>query len=190
MPVHSAWHSTVHSAWHSKGCDCAPICPQVLALARLADTVAFMARVPRTSLPDGYFHVFARGIATAEPVFSDDEDRDTFVEIVWQTAGMHSWICHALCVMASHYHLVLQTRRESLSRGLHRVNWRYARHFNSRHARFGHVFAERFSARAIESEQYLFEACAYVLLNPVRAGLCARVEDWPWSYSSFGLTAT
>jgi hypothetical protein len=41
----------------------------------------------------------------------------------------------------------------------------------------------------IEDEQYLCDACAYVLLNPVKAGLCDRVADWPWSFSSFDLLA-
>jgi len=44
----------------------------------------------------------------------------------------------------------------------------------------------RFSTRVIESEDYLFDACTYVLLNPICAGLCNRVEDWPWSFSRYG----
>jgi len=47
------------------------------------------------------------------------------------------------------------------------------------------LFAGRYSARSIENEQYLYEACSYVLLNPVKARLCDRVEEWPWSYSRF-----
>ena len=62
-----------------------------------------------------------------------------------------------------------------------------AREFNRRHHRFGHLFAERFTARVIEGDEYLFDACAYVVLNPVKAGLCLQPEDWPWSYSRYGL---
>jgi REP element-mobilizing transposase RayT len=70
------------------------------------------------------------------------------------------------------------------------VNWRYALDFNMRYGKFGHVFAERFRSKVIESEERVFETCAYVLLNPVKAGVCDRVEDWPWSYSRYGLYAT
>ena len=42
----------------------------------------------------------------------------------------------------------------------------------------------------IDGEEYLYDACEYVVLNSVRAWLCGRVEDWPWSYSRFGLAAT
>lgn len=147
-----------------------------------------MSRTPRSFLPDGYFHVVSRGVAQ-RPIFLAAEDRETFIDLVALCERLHGWSCHALCVMSTHYHLVLESRRVDLSGGLHRLNWRYARHFNRRHGQYGHVFAERFSTRVIEGEQYLFEACAYVVLNPVRAGLCDRPDAWPWSYSRYGLDA-
>ena len=149
-----------------------------------------MPRVPRTSLPDGYFHVSSRGIASSEPLFRSDDDRTVFVVILWRVARRYAWRCHAVCVMGSHYHLVLKATRVSLSSGLQQLNWRYARHVNQTYAGFGHAFADRYSVRAIESESYLYEVCSYVLMNPVKAGLCERVEDWPWSYSSFGVLAS
>ena len=144
-----------------------------------------MGRLPRTSLPDGIFHVTARGVAGGS-VFVDDADRSTFLELLALCEQREDWRCHAFTLLSTHYHLVVETARDSLSTGLHRLNGRYARHFNKRHGRFGHVFAERFSARLIESEVYLYDACAYVLVNPVKAGLCDNVEDWPWSYSRYG----
>jgi REP element-mobilizing transposase RayT len=88
-------------------------------------------------------------------------------------------------VLSTHYHLVVESTRADLSAGLHRLNWRYADHVNDRHDRFGHVFAERFQARVIETEEYLYDACAYVFQNPVQAGLCDRPQDWPWTYSRY-----
>lgn len=146
-----------------------------------------MARVPRSALPEyGYFHVYARAVAAAGLLFVDDDDRQSFVQLLWHTARLHDWTCHVFCLMGTHYHAVVETRRESLSSGLHRLNFLYATRFNDRHGRFGHVFSERFSTRVIESEEYLFDACTYVLLNPIRAGLCDRTEEWPWSYSRYG----
>jgi REP element-mobilizing transposase RayT len=143
-----------------------------------------VGRIPRSSLPDGYYHVYARGVACGR-AFADDVDRSAFLELLSLCERRHGWTCYAFTLLSTHYHLVLGTTREQLSAGVHRLNWRYARHFNRRHARFGHVFAERFSARLIESEEYLYDACEYVLLNPVKAGLCERAEDWPCSYSRF-----
>ena len=147
-----------------------------------------MGRPLRSSLPDGYFHVYSRG-AGGGPVFADDADRNSFLRLLTLSGQRQGWTCHAFTLLTTHYHLIVETTRDNLSAGLHGLNGRYARHFNSRHGRFGHVFAERFSARLIESEAYLYDACAYVLVNPVRAGLCDRVEDWSWSYSRYGADA-
>jgi REP element-mobilizing transposase RayT len=146
-----------------------------------------MARIPRSTLPAyGYFHVYARALASAGLLFLDDADRRRFVQLLWHAVRLHAWTCHAFCLMGTHYHLVIETDRGSLSGGAHRLNSLYATGFNERHGRFGHVFSERFSTRVIESEDYLFDVCAYVLLNPIRAGLCNRAEEWPWSYSRYG----
>jgi putative transposase len=145
-----------------------------------------MPRVPRTSLPDGWFHVVARGVPET-PIFLGDADRTQFVQLLGRIESKHAWICHAYCLMATHYHLALETTRSALSRGLGELNGTYARVFNRRHGRFGHLFSDRSSTRVIDSEEYLYDACSYVLLNPVKAGLCDRIEDWPWSYSRIGL---
>lgn len=144
-----------------------------------------MGRVNRTSLPDGFFHIVSRAVCGAQ-IFVDDVDRRAFLRSLRHCETTYSWTRYAFCLMATHYHLVVEARREDLSKGLQQLNGRYARAFNQRHERYGHLFGERYSVRRIESEQYLLEACSYVLLNPVKARLCDRVEEWPWSYSRFG----
>ena len=74
--------------------------------------------------------------------------------------------------MTTHYHVVLESTRTHLSAGMQWLNGVYAQSFNTRYARRGHLFGSRFGARAIEDEEYLQRVCEYVLLNPVRAGLC------------------
>jgi REP element-mobilizing transposase RayT len=64
---------------------------------------------------------------------------------------------------------------------MHWLNGLYAQRFNRRHSRYGHLFASRFGARLLEEERYFETVCRYALENPVRAGLCETVEDWPWS---------
>jgi REP element-mobilizing transposase RayT len=163
--------------------------PQAARSGAPAATVERVSRVPRTSLPDGFFHVSARGVDRTTPLFRDPEDRTTFLRLLRRTVDRFDWTCHALCVMSTHYHLVLESTQPQLSRGLQWLNSVYAMNFNRRHRRFGHVFADRFETRAIDSEEYLHAACAYVVLNPVKAGLCESAEDWPWSYSRYGLEA-
>ena len=65
---------------------------------------------------------------------------------------------------------------------MQRLNGRYARTFNERHNRSGHLFAERYSARVIAAEQHLEQTYAYVEANPAKAGLCDGDKPWPWTW--------
>jgi putative transposase len=165
------------------------MCPRFSQQLPSASYARRVAKARRCDLPDGFFHVFARGVCGIGPIFCDTEDYETFVKLVWTAARRHAWDCHAFCVMGTHYHLVLEARRANLSRGCELLNGLYATYFNRKHERFGHLFSERFTSRLIESEDYLYDACVYVLLNPVKAGLCGRIEDWRWSWSRYGLAA-
>ena len=144
-----------------------------------------MARVLRTTLPDGYFHAYSRAVYGGV-LFADDADRKLFLKLLLRIAKRRDWELHALCLMTTHYHLVVEATVEHLAGGMQWLNGLYAQRFNRRYERFGHLFAGRYGARVIESEEYLGAACEYVLLNPVRAGLCERPADWPWSGSRSG----
>jgi putative transposase len=139
-----------------------------------------MARRPRSQLPDGIYHVASRG-SNHGTIFIDDVDRKTFLSLLGKVVAENEWTCHAFCLMTNHYHLIVETTRDRLSRGMHSLNGGYARRFNLRHDRDGHLFRSRYGVYVIEDERHLHDACAYVLANPVRAGLCPTPADWPWS---------
>jgi putative transposase len=138
-----------------------------------------MSRVPRKALPDGYFHVTARGVARTT-IFNDDYDYRTFRQQLLRIAERYGWTLHAYCLMPNHYHLIVQAKQEDLSRGMHRLNGGYAQGFNARYERVGHLFQNRFKAHTIESEEHFERALAYVQANPGAAGLCKEETDWPW----------
>jgi putative transposase len=142
-----------------------------------------MARRPRSDLPDGIYHVASRG-TNHSAIFIDDTDRKAFLTLLGKVVVTHEWTCHAFCLMTNHYHLIVETTRERLSRGMHSLNGGYARRFNLRHLRDGHLFRNRYGVYVIESERHLHEACTYVLANPVRAGLCSDPSEWQWSGGS------
>lgn len=141
----------------------------------------------RRDLPDGYFHVVTRAVAGQE-IYLDDHDRRFFRSRLAFVVTRFDWSVLALCLMSTHYHLVLGATRANLSAGMKRLNGVYALAFNNRHGRHGHVFSERFGAKHIESEEYLRAVCEYVVWNPVRAGLCEHPAVWiPWVESRFGI---
>ena len=91
------------------------------------------------------------------------------------------WQLHTHCLMPNHYHLLLDTPLANLSYGMQRLNGDYAQWFNAEHGLDGHVFERRFYSRVVESTTHLLELSRYIVLNPVRAGLCRNPGDWAWS---------
>jgi REP element-mobilizing transposase RayT len=133
--------------------------------------------------------VTSRGVART-PIYRDSEDYRLFLVLLRIVVERWSWAFHVLCLMPNHLHLVVETTGPRLSAGMHYANGVYANTFNGRYERSGHLFGDRFHTRLIESEEHLLTACRYVLNNPVRAGLCKRASDWPWSYSRYGFDET
>jgi putative transposase len=126
------------------------------------------------------FHVTSRGNAK-EAIFRDDLDYLSFLRMFTPAIAQFNWSCYAFCLMPNHYHLLLETPDPNISSGMHLLNGRYARRFNVRHDRVGHVFGGRYHAEPIVRDEHLLEVCRYIALNPVRAGLCNDPDAWPWS---------
>jgi putative transposase len=139
-----------------------------------------MSRPLRIEFAGAVYHVMARGNAR-ETIFLDDEDRESFVANLGRVAGRFDWRVWAWCLMGNHYHLLVETLKPTLSRGMREVNGVYTQGFNRRHGRVGHVLQGRYKAVVVDKDSYLIELSRYVVLNPVRAGLVADAGDWRWS---------
>jgi putative transposase len=139
-----------------------------------------MSRPLRIETPGGVFHVTSRGNAR-KAIFLDAIDRCEFLGVLSSVLDRYLWRCLAWCLMDNHYHLVVQTLEPTLSIGMRQINGVYARRFNSRHERVGHLFQGRFKASLVESDEHLAEVIEYTLLNPVRAGLVENPSEWEWS---------
>jgi hypothetical protein len=83
--------------------------------------------------------------------------------------------------MTNHYHLLVETPNANLARGMRHLNGVYAQAFNRRYGRDGHLFQGRYGAILVQKDEHLLGAVRYILRNPLRAGMCERVEEWPWS---------
>jgi putative transposase len=139
-----------------------------------------MTRPLRLAYPGALYHVTTRGNAR-QAIYTDDQDRSTFLAVLAAVVTRSQWLCHAYCLMDNHYHLLIETPQGNLSAGMRQLNGVYTQRFNRRHTRVGHVFQGRFKAILVERENYLLELCRYVVLNPVRAGLAKRPQTYRWS---------
>jgi REP element-mobilizing transposase RayT len=142
-----------------------------------------MPRKPRAEAAGAIHHVIAKGNA-GSAIVHDDVDRKMLIGRIDRAFELHDWSCWTYCVMDTHFHLVVETPIPNLGVGMRWLKASYAQDFNRRHERRGHLFGGRFYSELIAREEHLVAACIYVVLNPVRAGVADRAEQWPWS--SFG----
>jgi REP-associated tyrosine transposase len=124
--------------------------------------------------------VFNRGVAKL-PIFLDTRDRVGFLDLLADVVDRGSWRCLAYCLMGNHFHLLVDTPNADLDRGMQRLQGVYAQHFNRRYEREGHLFHRRYGANALADDELVRYVARYIVQNPVRAGLCPRPGDWPWS---------
>ncbi|TML89553.1 MAG: transposase [Actinobacteria bacterium] len=140
-----------------------------------------MPKKPRSELAPGLVHVTNRGNRRADIITAERDVRrfEDFLEDAVRRSGV---TCHAFCLMPNHVHLVFEVETiEALSKTMQRLNGRYAQWFNLTYGFNGHLFQGPYGAVAAQSESHALEMIRYVVLNPVRAGLCARPAAWPWS---------
>ena len=139
-----------------------------------------MARPLRIEYEGALYHVTSRGNA-GQDIFLGDTNRARFLDVLAQVVERFQWVCHAYCLMTSHYHLLVETPDANLSRGMQYLNSVYTQAFNRHHGRAGHVLQGRFKSILVEKEGHLLELARYVVLNPVRAKMVRSARDWPWS---------
>ena len=139
-----------------------------------------MSRPLRLELAGGLYHVTSRGDGR-EDIYLSDADRQAWLEVFGQACKRFNWVCHAWCQMTNHYHILIETPEANVSQGMRQLNGVYTQRFNRAHARVGHVFQGRYKAILVERDSYLLELARYVVLNPLRARMVKRLENWPWS---------
>ncbi|MCW3063189.1 MAG: toxin RelE [Solirubrobacterales bacterium] len=139
-----------------------------------------MPRGARIQLPDDISHVVARGVGH-QAIYRDGLDRRRFMRLLGKIVLARRWRCLTYCLMGNHYHLVVQLREPNLSVGMQELNGAYARWFNDRHGRVGHLFESRYWSKTVRHEAHMIGLARYVALNPVRAGVAPTPAQWRWS---------
>ena len=139
-----------------------------------------MARIARVVAPGGAHHVTQRGNRRQQTFFCDNDYR-AYLELIAQWCSRCAVEIWAYCLMPNHVHLVAVPESEDgLRRAIGEAHRRYTRLINFREGWRGHLWQGRF-ASYVMSERYLLAAVRYIEMNPVRAELVDRLEEYPWS---------
>ncbi len=139
-----------------------------------------MARIARLVVPGLPHHITQRG-NRREPVFFEAADYRAYLDLLKIHAPKSGTRLIAWCLMPNHVHLLaIPETADGLRAMLSETHRRYTAHINARNKWTGHLWQGRFGS-VVMDEAHLAHAVRYVCLNPVRAGLVARPEDWPWS---------
>ncbi len=146
-----------------------------------------MARMPRVVVPGYPHHVTQRGNRKQNTFFSEADYR-FYRLLVGKFAARANTKVWAYCLMPNHVHLVMvPSTEDGLRSALAEAHRRYTLAINKRYEWRGHLWQERFHSFPMD-ESHLMAAVRYVELNPVKAGLCERPDDWPWSSAAAHLS--
>ena len=146
-----------------------------------------MPRKPRLYLPDQPQHVVVRG-HNRDPVLAREDDFRYLYKCLRDAAHQYGLAIHAWVFMHNHLHLlVTPDNKQSLPKTMQSVGRRYAQYFNRSYHRSGALWEGRYKCSLVDTERYLLECYRYIELNPVRAGIVKRPEDY--AYSSYHANA-
>lgn len=139
-----------------------------------------MARLARVVVP-GVPHQLTQRGNRRQLTFFNDEDYQAYLDLMAESCGKAGASVWAYCLMPDHVHMILlPSDEDGLRRAVGEAHRRYTRRINFREGWKGHLWQSRFASFPLD-EAHLLAAARYVELNPVRARLCKRPQDWVWS---------
>ena len=142
-----------------------------------------MPRKARIDAPGALHHIIVRGIERRR-IFSDDKDRDNFVDRLGDIVTETETFCFGWVLIPNHAHLVLKTGKTSLSTVMRRLLTGYAVSYNRRHRRHGQLFQNRYKSILCQEDTYLVELVRYIHLNALRAKIVKNLKEldkYPYS---------
>lgn len=141
-----------------------------------------MPRTSRVLLPNYPHHIVQRG-HNRQAVFAEDADYQYYLETLRTWKVEFDVQVYAYCLMTNHVHLLLEPPDEvaALGRLMKRLAGRQTRYVNRLESRSGSLWEGRYKSSPVQTEQYFLSCCRYIELNPVRAGVVVRPDQYRWS---------
>lgn len=139
-----------------------------------------MARPLRMQYEGALYHVTARG-NERKKIYLNQADYKQFLAYIKAAEEKYGIELHCYVLMGNHYHMLIETPSANLSKAMHHINSSYTAYINRKRNRVGHLFQGRYKAIVIDKENYLLELSRYIHLNPVRARMVEKPQEYPYS---------
>ena len=139
-----------------------------------------MPRKARAKSEQQIYHVMLRGI-NRQQIFYDEEDYRYFEGLLNRYKKDCGFLLLAYCLMGNHVHLLIMEREEPIDNIFRHIGSAFVYWYNIKYDRVGHLFQDRYKSEPVDNEQYLLTVFRYILNNPVKAQICRKAEDYPYS---------
>lgn len=140
-----------------------------------------MPRKPRNVFSNGFFHIVCQGL-NKEFIFSKSISKNYYLQLINKYSNKFSVTIIAYCIMDNHVHLLLYCNDISdISTMMKLTNTLFASFYNKIHNRVGYVFKDRFYSEIIKNEKHLYSCIQYIHMNPVKANIIDKAENYSFS---------
>ncbi len=104
-----------------------------------------------------------------------------FAEEITETSKKYNLGVHSFVLMSNHFHMIASTPDANISQCMHRLMTKTSKRLTRAGNRINETFAGRHYKCILQHPNYYLNAYKYNYRNPVAAGICSAVEDYPYS---------
>jgi len=124
----------------------------------------------------------SKGDILRQDIFENEADFTRLKEDITHSLLKTKCKLHAYVVMTNHFHLLLTPKdKNDLKVFMQSLSNRYVRYFNATRQRTGTIWEGRYKSCLVDSDNYLFTLYKYIEMNPIKANIVTKLEDYPWS---------
>lgn len=140
-----------------------------------------MPRISRNLMGSAFIHNMVQGI-NKENIFQSENQKNKYLKLIRKYSEKYEILIIAYCIMDNHAHLLTYSDNiQSISLCMKETNTEYAIYYNKIKDRVGYVFRNRFNSKPIYNQEYLLKCIKYIHMNPVKAGIVRKEEDYEFS---------
>jgi len=130
----------------------------------------------------GIYHIINRGVERRN-IFNEHSDYEFFLELLLKLSKDYDVIIHTYVLMTNHYHILLETKQNNLSKAIQFLNDKYAKYYNKKYKRVGHLWQGRYKSYALYDDAHFWIVAKYIERNPIKANMVNDINQY--NYQSF-----